>query len=660
MRNLKLAKAISKALTGSLTFAGLATTLALSGATYAQDNEIKLTKDQQKYLVQFAPNYVAQPTFAAKKDIMRTQANDLAHSSGVKISKLYSNSGIASVYATRAQLAQLKKNDNIVNIVRADAKVDIQIPKVESQSIIQSPLNTKSQNVGSWGIDRIDQRDRNYDGKFNAPFDGSDVIVYVMDSGVEMDHPMLKDRVAYTKNTYNPDAEAFDCHGHGTHVIGTVGVEDYGVAPGATLVAIRPFNDNCGAGTQESFVGAIEYAVEDSQAKGKRAVVNMSLGYTASSPDAPLDFFETAIQAGVDAGVVMVTSTGNDSLDTCGQAMARMPSVISVAASREDDLEYMFTNDGTCVDLYAPGVDIVSMDWFGGVRGMSGTSMASPHVAGAAALVLQANPTFTPAQVRDYLVEQTTKDVLRSFDGSGADNRLLYIADIQAEDPPVSGSDLTSGVTMNIDGTSGQEQVYTIDVPAGKAQLDVTTVGDNGDADLYVSFGSAPTTTSYDCRSYTTGSDESCSFNNPQAGTYHVMVKAYNAFTNVGLTATYSGDAGSGVDCTVEPNHPDCPQTGEGINETDLSSSDMIVRTIEVAAGQTLTVNTEGGTGDADLFVNFGSQANEWWEADCTSRGSGNNETCVIENAQAGTYHITIKAYQGELFEGLTLTANAE
>ena len=86
----------------------------------------------------------------------------------------------------------------------------------------------------------------------------------------------------------------------------------------------------------------------------------------------------------------------------------------------------------------------------------------------------------------------------------------------------------------------------------------------------------------------------------------------------------------------------------------------MIVRTIEVAAGQTLTVNTEGGSGDADLFVNFGSQVSEWWEADCTSRGSGNNETCVIENAQAGTYHITIKAYQGELFEGLTLTANAE
>ena len=256
MRNLTLAKAISKALTGSLTFVGLATSLAtglaLSGGAYA--------KDQQKYLVQFAPNYVAQPTFAAKKDIMRTQANYLAHSSGVTISKLYSNSGIASVYATRAQLAQLKKNDNIVNIVRADAKVDIQIPKVETQSIKsplrqsplgqpslgQSPQSIKSQNVGSWGIDRIDQRDRNYDGKFNAPFDGSDVIVYVMDSGVEMDHPMLKDRVAYTKNTYNPDVEAFDCHGHGTHVIGTVGVQDYGVAPGATLVAIRPFNDNCG------------------------------------------------------------------------------------------------------------------------------------------------------------------------------------------------------------------------------------------------------------------------------------------------------------------------------------------------------------------------------------------------------------------------------
>lgn len=630
-----------------------------NSANYAISDASNKAAKQQKYLLQFAADSVALKTLCAKKDQVNSKANALANLVGVTVSKVYANSGMASVMATPAQLAQLKQNGNIVNIVRADAKVDIAIPKVKQSSTIEVPLALKSQSTGSWGIDRIDQLDRNYDGQYNAPFDGSDVIVYVMDSGVEMDHPMLKDRVAYTKNTYNPDAEAFDCHGHGTHVIGTVGVQDYGVAPGATLVAVRPFNDNCGAGTQESFVGAIEFAVEDSQAKGKRAVVNMSLGYTADSPDSPLDFFETAIAAGIDAGVVMVTSTGNDSLDTCGQAIGRMPEVISVAGSRVEDLEYMFTNDGECVDIYAPGVDIVSMDWFShGVRAMTGTSMASPHVAGAAALVLEAFPEFTPVQVRDYLIAQSNKDVIRSFDGHGAPNRLLYVGDIGGG--IVLEPDLKPGVPMPLDSDKDSEQVFSMDVPAGKAQFDVTTAGDNGDADLYVSFGSVPTTTHYDCRSYAGGSNESCRFENPQAGTYHIMVRAYNAFTDVALTADYSGDVGGGVDCNVDPSHPDCPQTGEGINESDLTSSDMIVRTIDVTAGQTLSVNTLNGEGDADLFVNFGSQASEWWEAECTSRSSGNNESCVIENTQAGTYHITVKAYQGELFSGLTLTANAQ
>ena len=136
--------------------------------------------------------------------------------------------------------------------------------------------------------------------------------------------------------------------------------------------------------------------------------------------------------------------------------------------------------------------------------------------------------------------------------------------------------------------------------------------------------------------------------------------KAYKDFTDIDLIATYSGDVDPVVDCDLEPSHPDCQSSGEGINESDLTSTDIIVRTIEVAAGQTLNVNTTGGEGDADLFVNFNSQASDWWETQCSSRNSGNVESCTIDNTQASTYYITIKAYQGELFTGLTLTANAQ
>ena len=715
-----------------------AVAIGISRNALAQTNTPIEDADQEiRYLVKLAPNNVAARTLSSRRDVLSTQAEYIVNNEGVILQKIYPTSGIISVVADAEELARLKSNGSVVDVVRADAEINISIPDVstiQTQAQIPMAMNLENQGVGSWGIDRIDQRDNNYDGQYNPPFDGSGVIVYVMDSGVAMDHELLRDRVAYTKNTYNPDEEAFDCHGHGSHVIGTVGVENYGVATGATLVAVRPFNDRCGAGTQESFVGAIEFAVSDSQEKGKRAVVNMSLGYTAESADAPLDFFETAIQAGIDAGVVMVTSTGNDSYDTCGQAIGRMPEVISVAASRVEDIEYMFTNDGPCVDIHAPGVDIVSMDWFsGGVRSMTGTSMASPHVAGAAALVLQANPEFTPAQVRDYLIEQSTKDILRNFDSNGAPNRLLYVSDIASdgdivipptcdedptqpqcivtcdedptqpqcivtcdedptqpqcivtcdEDPtqpqciptcdeelePCDDSVLANGEPVIFSGENKAEQVFTIDVPAGMAELAVNTAADNGDADLYILLDGTPTTSNYDCRGYTTGSNESCLIEQPSAGTYSIMVRAYDDFSDLALTATFSGEVTPPVDCTIDPSGPDCEQPCEidnscppatGINETDLTSSDSIVRFIDVLEGQTLSVSSFGGAGDADLYVSFDSEAYSWWDADCSSRASGNNEECVINNTQAGRYYITLVAYQGSPFSGVTLQASAQ
>jgi len=194
-----------------------------------------------------------------------------------------------------------------------------------------------------------------------------------------------------------------------------------------------------------------------------------------------------------------------------------------------------------------------------------------------------------------------------------------------------------------ISGTSGSSNFYTLDVEANATDLNFSTTGGSGDADLYVKFGSAPTSSSYDCRPYASGNEESCDISNIQEGSYHVMIKAYTSYSGLTLNANYNADGGT---------PPPPPAPGTTVLENDVvvnslsgASAEELSFTMEVPAGASnLSFAMSGGTGDADLHVNFGSEATTS-TYECRPYASGNNETCAISNVQTGTYHVMMRGY---------------
>lgn len=203
-----------------------------------------------------------------------------------------------------------------------------------------------------------------------------------------------------------------------------------------------------------------------------------------------------------------------------------------------------------------------------------------------------------------------------------------------------------------LSGTSGSETFFTLAVPEGATNLNFNTAGGSGDADLYVKFGSAPTSSSYDCRPYNSGNSESCDIANVQNGEYHVMLKAYSAYSALTLTASYD-----------EPGTTPPPGSNTGVLENSVTlnnltggSGEQLLFTFEVPAGaQDLSIAMSGGTGDADLYVRFGAEATTG-TYDCRPYKSGNNETCTISNIQAGTYHVMMNGYSS--FSGVSLVGN--
>jgi hypothetical protein len=206
------------------------------------------------------------------------------------------------------------------------------------------------------------------------------------------------------------------------------------------------------------------------------------------------------------------------------------------------------------------------------------------------------------------------------------------------------GSVLSNGVPVTVSGASGSKTNFTINVPSGQATLTVQISGGSGDADLYVKFGSAPTLSSYDCRPYINGNSETCTFNNPSAGTWYIMLNGYAAYSNVSLKATYAVDTTTALSNNV-------PVTGL----SGATSSQTFFK-ITVPAGQTsLVVNISGGTGDADLYVRKGSKPTTS-TYDCRPYLNGNNETCTFSSPAAADYYIMLRGYQ--TYSGVSLVAH--
>jgi subtilisin family serine protease len=278
-------------------------------------------------------------------------------------------------------------------------------------------LSATQLNPPSWGLDRIDQRDLPLDNSYTYSTIASNVHAYVIDTGIRRTHTDLGGRAITGIDEVTPGGTADDCNGHGTHVSGTIGGTSYGVAKGVTLVAVRVL-DCSGSGTTAGVAAGVDWVTVNAI---KPAVANMSLG---GSADPTLD---SAVANSIASGVTYGIAAGNSSADACTFSPARVSTAITVGATDISDNRASFSNFGTCVHIFAPGVNITSA-WNTNdtaTNTISGTSMATPHVVGAAALILSANPSMTPAQVQSTMKANGTPNKI-SNPGAGSPNTLLF------------------------------------------------------------------------------------------------------------------------------------------------------------------------------------------------------------------------------------------
>ena len=274
-----------------------------------------------------------------------------------------------------------------------------------------------TQTGATWGIDRIDQRNRPLSTTYTYSQTAGNVTAYIIDTGIRFAHTDFGGRATSGYDAVD-GGSADDCNGHGTHVAGTVGGTRYGVAKAVRLVGVRVLNCS-GSGSNAGVIAGVNWVTQNAR---KPAVANMSLGGGASTA------LDNAVASSIRSGVTYPLAAGNANANAGSASPARVASAITVGSTTSTDARSSFSNYGTCLDIFAPGSSITSA-WYTtntATNSISGTSMAAPHVAGAAALVLSGSPSSTPAQVRDALVTRSTASVVTS-PGTGSPNRLLYV-----------------------------------------------------------------------------------------------------------------------------------------------------------------------------------------------------------------------------------------
>jgi serine protease len=561
---------------------------------------------------------------------------DNAASLASERSSLSRVSVVARDVATKNRAKLVRSYDNVLRgfVARADDRAlarllaDPRVAYVEEDGLVS--INA-TQSPATWGLDRIDQRNLPLNNSYTYDTTAPGVHAYIIDTGVLLNHVEFSGRMGNGYDAVTSGGNANDCNGHGTHVAGTVGGTTYGVAKGVTIHPVRVLGCT-GSGSNSGVIAGMDWVANNHV---KPAVANMSLGGGASQAT------DDAVQRMTNAGVTVVVAAGNSNDNACNYSPARAPSAITTGSTTNTDARSSFSSYGSCLDIYAPGSNITSA-WYTNstaTNTISGTSMASPHVAGVAALYLATNPSATPAQVTTAIVNNATPNVVTN-PGSGSPNRLLYSlfgpstptysisgtittgagtaipgvivstgsatattnssgaytlsglsngtytltpslggytfspttrsvtvsgANVTGQNftgtATSGGNTLTKGVPVTgLGATVGNSLDYTMVVPAGATNLTFKISGGTGDADMYVKFGSAPTDTVYDCRPYLGGNTETCTFAAPQAGTYHVRLKAYSTFSGVSLVGDYStGGGGSqtytnGTDYTISDN----------------------------------------------------------------------------------------------------------
>jgi subtilisin family serine protease len=361
--------------------------------------------------VQLAPTATAVPgswivTLKDGTKSSRTVAGELAKDNGGKLAHVYRDvlNGF-SAKMTKGEARKLAADPRVASIEQ-DSKVTI----------------NETQPDATWGIDRIDQRDLPLSGTYTYNTTASGVNVYVIDTGVRTSHSEFGGRASIGTDTVGDGQNGNDCNGHGTHVAGTTAGSTYGVAKGASVVGVRVLDCN-GSGTISGVVAGVDWVTANA---AKPAVANMSLGGSAS------DALDASVRNSVASGVSYALAAGNGDFlgfpqDACTVSPARVTEAITVGATDNTDTRASFSNYGTCVDVFAPGVDVTSAwkDDDSATNTISGTSMASPHTAGVAALYLADHPDASPTEVRDALVANATSDKVQD-PMAGSPNKLLH------------------------------------------------------------------------------------------------------------------------------------------------------------------------------------------------------------------------------------------
>ncbi len=496
---------------------------------------------------------------------------------------------ITYVYGDAINGFAVKADANALAAIRANPSVEYVEPVQVMRAIAtQAP-------TPSWGLDRIDQANLPLNNSFTYPTGGGAVHVYVIDTGLLTTHNDFTGRVGISSNHIQPTGGSpawTDCAGHGTHVSGTIAGTTYGILKTATVHAVRVLDCN-GSGTSASVIAGINWVIANAV---QPAVSNMSLGGGA---DVSID---NATNAMANAGIVSAVAAGNSNgANACSFSPARAANAVTVGATTNTDARSSFSNIGTCLDIFAPGSAITS-DYIGSNSAtaiLSGTSMASPHVAGVAALYRSQNPSATAAQTLTALITNATLNKVTNA-GTGSPNRLLYMGFLNGAPPPTNQNPTAnftyncvpkldgSGVDCTFNGTTSTDpdgtvvgwswsspnrqvksgSIITYPFPNGSTPSVTLTVTDNaggtGSKTQQINTGGPPppptnqppvANITYNCvpRVPNVGSD--CTFNGSTSTDDGTIVSytwsAPNKTPKTGVTATYPFPAGATPSITL-------------------------------------------------------------------------------------------------------------